>query len=232
MFFFALFRFLNDDLLSFQKRAMLTLTEVVVPSEAVRVAQPQVQAYFETQLIGDGTLIVAESCVVWKAANSSNGFRLPYPSIIVHAVSVDLSSFPHEHILVLIDANKAGSARRRRPRNQPIPLFTEEEARHIRDLNVHEAEMNGDAEESGDDAGSEGTSYTIRFVPTDRSVLNTIYKEMSECQALNPDEEDEISDEEEGEGAVIEEEGPDMEAGGQGWYTADNVSELENKKER
>lgn len=58
--FFALFRFLNDDLLSFQKRAMLTLTEVVVPSEAVRVAQPQVQAYFETQLIGDGTLIVAE----------------------------------------------------------------------------------------------------------------------------------------------------------------------------
>ena len=49
------------------------------------------------------------SCVVWKAANSSNGFRLPYPSIIVHAVSVDLSSFPHEHILVLIDANKAGA---------------------------------------------------------------------------------------------------------------------------
>ncbi|PAV75755.1 hypothetical protein WR25_11705 [Diploscapter pachys] len=185
---------------------MLTLTEVVVPSEAVRVAQPQVQAYFETQLIGDGTLIVAESCVVWKAANSSNGFRLPYPSIIVHAVSVDLSSFPHEHILVLIDANKA-------------------------DLNVHEAEMNGDAEESGDDAGSEGTSYTIRFVPTDRSVLNTIYKEMSECQALNPDEEDEISDEEEGEGAVIEEEGPDMEAGGQRWYTADNIDEVELSEE-
>ena len=55
---------------------------------------------------------------------------------------------------------------------------------------------------------------------------------MSECQALNPDEEDEISDEEEGEGTAIEEEGPDMEAGGQGWYTADNVSELENKKKR
>ena len=31
--------------------------------------------------------------------------------------------------------------------------------------------MNGDAGESGDDdANSESTSYTIRFVPTDRSV--------------------------------------------------------------
>ena len=47
----------------------------------------------------------------------------------------------------------------------------------VADLNVHEAEMNGDAEESGDDAGSEGTSYTIRFVPTDRSV----------CELSSPD---------------------------------------------
>uniref|UniRef100_A0A183FC31 Methylosome subunit pICln n=1 Tax=Heligmosomoides polygyrus TaxID=6339 RepID=A0A183FC31_HELPZ len=38
------------------------------------------------------------------------GFSLTYPSIILHAVSTDLSTFPHECIYVLVDASKSGTA--------------------------------------------------------------------------------------------------------------------------
>lgn len=60
---------------------MLTLTEVVVPSEAVRVAQPQVQAYFEAQLIGDGTLIVAERWAERRGGRRKNGGELKFRSL-------------------------------------------------------------------------------------------------------------------------------------------------------
>ncbi|PIO66592.1 Nucleotide-sensitive chloride conductance regulator [Teladorsagia circumcincta] len=48
------------------------------------------------------------SQVTWICRSSGLGFSLTYPSIILHAVSTDLSTFPHECIYVLVDASKSG----------------------------------------------------------------------------------------------------------------------------
>ena len=49
------------------------------------------------------------SSVTWTSRTSGTGFSLSYPSIILHAVSTDLSSFPHECLYVLVDASKSGT---------------------------------------------------------------------------------------------------------------------------
>lgn len=42
---------------------MIVLSNVEEPREGVRIAQPQVTAYFETRPIAEGTLVIAERFV-------------------------------------------------------------------------------------------------------------------------------------------------------------------------
>uniref|UniRef100_A0A183F8X1 PITH domain-containing protein n=1 Tax=Heligmosomoides polygyrus TaxID=6339 RepID=A0A183F8X1_HELPZ len=116
------------------------------------------------------------------------GFSLTYPSIILHAVSTDLSTFPHECIYVLVDASKS-----ERRRIHDIPLFTAAEARNVQDLKLAEEELSHNGNASDDDDEDEGKNVVIRFVPSDLSVLQQIYTEMCSCQELNPDENDDFS---------------------------------------
>ncbi|CAJ0577452.1 unnamed protein product, partial [Mesorhabditis spiculigera] len=85
---------------------MITLTDVTIPTEGIRLQQAQVVAFFEEQRGGDGTLTIAESSIIWTERQSGKGFILPYPSIILHAVSTDRSSFPEDCLFVLVDIQK------------------------------------------------------------------------------------------------------------------------------
>ncbi|KAK6031899.1 Nucleotide-sensitive chloride conductance regulator [Ostertagia ostertagi] len=184
------------------------------PSEGVRLSQPQVVAYLDGECAGEG------SQVTWICRSSGLGFSLTYPSIILHAVSTDLSTFPHECIYVLVDASK--SERRRRP---AIPFFTAADSHNAQDLKLADEELNDDDNASEDDE-EEGKNVVIRFVPSDLSVLQQIYTEMCNCQELNPDENDDFSDEDDGEMVVAE--GDDGLLSGDGWYTAENIGSGEH----
>lgn len=181
---------------------MIILSEMSEPSSGVRLSQPQVVAYFDGESAGEGRLCVAESQVTWISRTSGLGFSLTYPSIILHAVSTDLSTFPHECIYVLVDASKS-------------------------DLKLAEEELSHNGNASDDDDEDEGKNVVIRFVPSDLSVLQQIYTEMCSCQELNPDENDDFSDED-GEGEMITEENADALIAGEGWYTAENVGDGDN----
>ncbi|GMT31644.1 hypothetical protein PFISCL1PPCAC_22941, partial [Pristionchus fissidentatus] len=153
---------------------MLVLGEVSIPESGVRLLQDQVVAFLnDSPIAGEGTLAVAESNVTWISRSDGRGFSLSYPSIIMHAVSTDCSSFPHEHVLVVADAGKA-----------EVQL-------------AHQELTVGDGDGEGAEEESEDGNLIIRFVPSDMSALDTIYKEMAECQELNPEEEDMEEDEEE-----------------------------------
>uniref|UniRef100_A0A1I7XUG4 Methylosome subunit pICln n=1 Tax=Heterorhabditis bacteriophora TaxID=37862 RepID=A0A1I7XUG4_HETBA len=194
---------------------MIVLCEVSEPTEGVRLAQPQVQAYLDNQCMGEGMLCIAEREVTWISRSTQKGFTLTYPSIILHAVSTDVSTFPQECIYVLIDASKTGQRRR-----SEIPLYTAMEERHFRDLNLAEDELNNDDIDDDDD---EPKSVAVRFVPADNSVLSQIYTEMCACQELNPDEDDDFSDDDNDE---------EM-GGGDGllhdsrWFTSENINNME-----
>ncbi|KAF8385334.1 icln-1, partial [Pristionchus pacificus] len=155
---------------------MLVLGEVSIPTQGVRLVQDQVVAYLnDAPIAGEGTLAVAESAVTWISRREGRGFSLSYPSIIMHAISTDVSSFPHEHVLVVADAGRA-------------------------DVRVAQQELaaGGEGGEGeGDEEESEDGNLILRFVPSDLTALDTIYKEMAECQELNPEEEDMEEDEDE-----------------------------------
>ncbi|CAI4224079.1 unnamed protein product [Auanema sp. JU1783] len=175
---------------------MIVLTDVAEPSDGVRLVQQQVQCYVDDSCIGDGSLCVSERSVTWISRETKKGFSLTYPSIILHAVSTDISTFAYECIYVLVDCSRA-------------------------DLNLAQQEL----EDQGEDDDSEtAPNVGIRFVPTDNSILNEIYKQMCECQELNPDEDDVSDEEEEMEGLAEENELGFAPPNGGSWITAETLA--------
>ncbi|RCN37063.1 Nucleotide-sensitive chloride conductance regulator [Ancylostoma caninum] len=200
---------------------MIILSEVSQPSTGVRLSQPQVVAYMDGHCAGEGTLCISESQVTWICRSSGLGFSLTYPSIILHAISTDLSTFPHECIYVLVDASKSERHRRR-----AVPFYTAAEARNVQDLRLAEEELNQNGDVSDEDDDEEGKNVVIRFIPSDVSVLQQIYSEMCACQELNPDEGDDFSvTDEEGDGAMAIDADADAMMSGDGWYTVENIGD-------
>ncbi|CAN7996520.1 unnamed protein product [Ixodes hexagonus] len=145
---------------------MVILTSFPPPEQGIRHREEATAAYIQSRELGKGTLYIAESRVSW-VGESSAGFSLEYPSVALHAVSRDLSSFPQECLYLMIDGNL----------DEAEPTTNEN---------------GGDTNEDDEPAASE-----IRFVPENKSSLDAMYKAMSECQALHPDPTDSISEEEE-----------------------------------
>lgn len=84
---------------------MMTLSTVHPPSSGIRHQQPATEAHVSSQNYGSGTLYITEGCVKWIGSNGQ-GITLDYPSISLHAVSRDTSSFPHECLYLMIDSGE------------------------------------------------------------------------------------------------------------------------------
>ncbi|XP_017559652.1 methylosome subunit pICln isoform X2 [Pygocentrus nattereri] len=160
---------------------MVLLKSLSPPNEGVRHQQAETAAVLDGKELGTGTLYVAESRLSWFNG-SGMGFSLEYPSISLHAISRDLSAYPQEHLYVMVNKK----------------LDDENEAE------MHERAPDDEGEESDDDS-EDGVIAEIRFVPSDKAALESMFSAMCDCQALHPDPEDEESDEFEGEEYDVEE---------------------------
>ncbi|KAM9441609.1 methylosome subunit pICln-like [Salvelinus alpinus] len=150
---------------------MVLLRSVPPPSEGVRHEQAETTAVLDGKGLGAGTLYVAETRLSWFDG-SGMGFSLEYPTISLHAISRDLSTYPQEHLYVMVNAK----------------LNDENEAEMQE--NAHDQE---DEDNSSEEDESEGITE-IRFVPRDKAALESMFSVMCECQALHPDPDDEDSD--------------------------------------
>ncbi|XP_063967082.1 methylosome subunit pICln-like [Lytechinus pictus] len=149
------------------------IASIQPPQSSVRWQKDDTIAFVEKQDLSKGTLYIAESHVSWINP-SGQGFNVPYRAITVHAISRDLSSFPHECLYLMIDSD----------------VMTE-----LRDV----PGQGGDApqDDNSDDGfqEEEGNEVReIRLVPQDKTVLQSMFDAMSECQALHPDPDDDGDD--------------------------------------
>ncbi|XP_068173002.1 methylosome subunit pICln [Antennarius striatus] len=168
---------------------MVLLKNLCPPTEGVRHEQVETTAVMDGKKLGCGTLFVAETRLSWFDG-SGMGFSLEYPTIGLHAISRDVSAYPQEHLYVMVNGK----------------LSSEDE---------NESEMAEKAADDEDDEGSNspddddddnGTITEIRFVPSDRAALESMFSAMCECQALHPDPDDDDSDNDfEGEEYDVEE---------------------------
>ncbi|VDP91004.1 unnamed protein product [Echinostoma caproni] len=138
-------------------------------------------------------------CFSW--IGDTKRFSVPYSQITLHAISKDPRNtasgdqnstviFPHPHLLVMIDGDRLWT---------PLPNNGTEEEK----MAVDEVEANADTtgeDDNGEDTDSEGrasdcpgVTTILRFVPANPSVLEGMYNALAECQALNPDLQDELS---------------------------------------
>eukprot|EP00057_Strongylocentrotus_purpuratus_P026623 XP_011681097.1 PREDICTED: methylosome subunit pICln-like [Strongylocentrotus purpuratus] len=134
----------------------------------------------------NGTLYIAESHVAWINP-SGQGFNIPYRAITVHAISRDLSSFPHECLYLMIDSD----------------VMSE-----LRDVPGHGGD--GPQDNNSDDGfeEEEGNEVReIRLVPQDKTMLQSMFEAMSQCQALHPDPDDSDNSDPYDQGDEDEEEG-------------------------
>ncbi|GAA6236117.1 methylosome subunit pICln [Lates japonicus] len=169
---------------------MVLLKNLHPPTEGVRHEQAETTAVMDGQRLGCGTLYVAETRLSWFDG-SGMGFCLEYPTISLHAISRDVSAYPQEHLYVMVNGK----------------LSDENEA-EMAEKPADEEEEEDDSSSGGgdDDDDEEGRITEIRFVPSDKAALESMFSAMCECQALHPDPEDEDSDNDfEGEEYDVEE---------------------------
>jgi len=79
--------------------------------------EPNTTLFYGDRDRGKGTLLITEHHIVWKGAtnNREDVLNLQYPSISLHAISRDTSSFPHECLYVLLECAEAVSEDQRDP---------------------------------------------------------------------------------------------------------------------
>jgi hypothetical protein len=152
----------------------LTLKEVE-PIEDVMKNQGNVQAYWEKDCLGQGSLFFTEkymsyklklNCyvyrkVIWLNESTRKGIVLYYPAICIHATSSGNEDFPDPCLFLVIDVNKT------------------------------DIDYTPEQEDVDDDSSDSTRTVTIRFVPTESSTIGELYSLMNSCQELNPDPEDE-----------------------------------------
>lgn len=148
---------------------MVILTSFPPPSVGIRHTQPNTLAHVQASDLGKGTLYIAESRVSW-VSDAGQGFSLEYPAISLHAVSRDVSTYPHDCLYLLLDA-------------RIDELTTGQPVEHA----VNENEDEDDRVDVTE----------IRFIPEDATTLECMFRSMSECQALHPDPADSVTDEDE-----------------------------------
>ncbi|CAN9493052.1 unnamed protein product [Ophioblennius macclurei] len=151
---------------------MVLLKNLHPPTEGVRHEQAETTAVLDGRKLGCGTLYVAETKLSWFDG-SGLGFCLEYPSIGLHAISRDAGAYPEEHLYIMVNGRLGDE---------------------------NEAEMEEKADDEDEDEGcsggedDEGVITEIRFVPSDKNSLESMFAAMCDCQALHPDPEDEDSD--------------------------------------
>ena len=162
----------------------------------VLLQQTDVSAFIGERGLGKGKLIVSQTGLHWHyddAASSSNvDFHVPCKSVVVHAISRDTSAFPEECIYCMTEGQ--------------FPLPTTSDG-------------SSEGREDPDEESEESSRLCeLRLVPDDKSVLDTMYAAIVECQNLNPDTESESESEnssEEGEWFVGEDDST-------GWIQAES----------
>lgn len=83
----------------------MTLSSMHPPQTGIRHQEPATQAHVSSQSFGTGTLYITEGCVRWIGGDGQ-GLTLHYPSISLHAISRDTSSFPHECLYLMVDSDE------------------------------------------------------------------------------------------------------------------------------
>ncbi|CAF1596320.1 unnamed protein product [Didymodactylos carnosus] len=83
----------------------MQLVQVTFPTENIRQQLSSVKAYLEEDYLGEGTLCIAESQLVW-AKPSGDGFSIEYPSLTMHGIVSYDPKYPNEHLVVMVEKPK------------------------------------------------------------------------------------------------------------------------------
>ncbi|KAJ8267019.1 hypothetical protein GJAV_G00137370 [Gymnothorax javanicus] len=156
---------------------MVLLKNVSPPSEGIRYEQSETTVVLDGEGLGSGTLYIAETRLSWFD-ESGKGFFVEYPSISLHAISRDMKVYPQEHLYVMVNTKL----------NEDKGMQDEAKEAHKKE-NADSSE-----EDEDDDDDSPGPITEIRFVPSDKTALESMFAAMCDCQALHPDPDDSDSD--------------------------------------
>jgi len=161
------------------------------PHEGVMLSQPATRLFVNSTPYGAGTLVLASSRISWRSDAAGSQFSIEYKGVSIHAVSRDITKFPHQCLYLMVDGKVDDDVARCVPEaEEASPMDAE-----------------SDEDDEGDDDDDDPVTE-IRFVPSDMNQLDQMFAVMSDCQALHPDsDEDNLSDDFEGEDEEEEEEG-------------------------
>lgn len=148
----------------------------LIDNETVQLVQKECGVSVLSGDVVPGALYLTTKRLIWLGEEKEKGFAVDYPYIGLHALSRDLAAFPRACIYCHLQS----AAGLRDFTGTPAPPETENQE-------------SSDTEGYSVDVGCEPPGE-LRFVPSDESSLENIFKVMTEMSALNPDDDDSDSD--------------------------------------
>lgn len=92
---------------------MVTFNQKITePVEGIVHSETDIKAFIEGKAVGNGTLWITESLITWKNVESGDGFEVNYSDLSMHAISRDISSFPHECIFCVVEPSSQSAMNR------------------------------------------------------------------------------------------------------------------------
>mmetsp|Transcript_14234 Transcript_14234/g.24342 ORF Transcript_14234/g.24342 Transcript_14234/m.24342 type:complete len:249 (-) Transcript_14234:71-817(-) len=148
--------------------------------------QPNIDVFLgssRTSNHGRGTLYVTTRRVAWLSdSDASVGHQIDWRSLTLHAISRDLNAFPFPCLYCQVTDPNA-------PEPEG-PSYLESHGAD-EDASSDDAGSGTEAEAEAEADSSPSSTTDLRYVPTDPSQLERIFRAFCDCAAINPDSEEE-----------------------------------------
>ncbi|CAF0798448.1 unnamed protein product [Didymodactylos carnosus] len=162
-------------------RMSTQLVQVSFPTENICHQFSSVKVYLEEDYLGEGTLCIAESQILW-AKVSGDGLTIDYPSLTMHGIVSHDPRHPEEHLVAIVE----------KPKEDDEETTTDNQTD-----NGTQENGSGDTEHESPVEYDAIQTVNYRFIFTDSDQLKTTYQAIAQCQALHRDPSDDMREDDE-----------------------------------
>jgi nucleotide-sensitive chloride channel 1A len=132
---------------------------VLLEKEEIRLSEPRVKFFTNSEARGEGALHLTNQRIVWLGPEEQNiGYSIDYPFIAVHAVSRDPASWPEPCLYCQLRTEDSANADEDEEPEIPEMRFVPADAGHLQNMFVAFSEMSALNPDPNDEQANDESS--------------------------------------------------------------------------
>ncbi|KAJ6647929.1 Methylosome subunit pICln [Pseudolycoriella hygida] len=156
---------------------MVVISPITIPEDGRVYESSNVQLKIDDTQLSTGSLYITNNFLLWQGDGRNDGISIPWTRISLHAISID----PVKCVYFILDYR----------------LLWPNVVEHRNGNSNGNSSENDDEVDEGNYEDDDEEMTQMWLIPCDAEEVDKIYNAMIQCQILNPDPNDSLSEEEE-----------------------------------